>query len=209
MMRKSFMKFGLAGRAFALALFVLALGAGAAQAQQSRIPVERLGGRLVNIKVGELTLESIDFREQTARLTLGLDVSNGLLPVTLKDFDYRLRLAGQDAIEGTYDGALKIGGRKGSRVNLPVVVHLRSIPNTIWSAFRNQGRVGYEMDAGFTLPLYVMEKRFDQSFAGEVPLRSLVDAASILRASRGTDSRDGGGILNRRGGSIGGINWPF
>lgn len=202
------MNFGRGGKAFALAFFVLALGVGAAEAQQSRIPVERLGGKLVNIKVGELTLESIDFRNQTARLSLGLDVSNGLLPVTLKDFDYRLRLAGEDAIEGTHDGALKIGGRKGSRVNLPLVVHLRSIPGTIWSAFRNQGRIGYEMDAGFTLPLYVMEKRFDQSFAGEVPLRSLVDAASIMRASRTTDSR-GGGILNRRGGGIGGINWPF
>ncbi|HEX8117445.1 MAG TPA: hypothetical protein VF521_09240 [Pyrinomonadaceae bacterium] len=191
------MNFVPAGRALAGLLFVLALAAGA-QAQ-SRSDVGRLGGKLVNIKVGELTLESIDFREQTAQLSLGLDVANGLVPVTLKDFDYRLRLAGQDAIEGTYYGDLKIGGRKGSRVNLPLTVHLRSIPNVVWQAFRNQGRVGYELDSAFTVPLFITEKRFDQSFAGEVPLRSLVDAATIIRASRGGDG----------GGRILGNIWPF
>jgi hypothetical protein len=42
----------------------------------------------------------------------------------------------------------------------------------------------FDLDTGFTLPLYVFEKRFDQSFSGEVPLKSLVDAASLLRAMR-------------------------
>lgn len=181
-------------------LFVLALCAGA-QAQ-GRSTIERWGGKLVDVKVGELTLESIDFRDQTARLNLGLEVSNSLVPVTLKDFDYRLRLAGRDAIEGTYDGALKIGGRKGSRVNLPVVVHLRSIPGVVWSAFRNQGRVGYELESAFTVPLLITERRFDQSFSGEVPLRTLVDAASILRASRMSGGRDAGGRV------LGDL-WPF
>ncbi|HYE15064.1 MAG TPA: LEA type 2 family protein [Pyrinomonadaceae bacterium] len=202
-MRRKFVGLGAVGKLFALALVVLA-SASAAQAQ-GRIPVERLGGSLVKIKVGELTLESIDFRDQTARLSLGLDVSNGLLPVTLKDFDYSLRLNGQDAIEGTYAGQLRIGGRNASRVNLPVTVHLRSIPGTVWSAFRNRGRVAYDLETGFTLPLYVTERRFDQSFSGEVPLRTLVDAASILRASRMTDpraSRDDGRY------SPGNI-WPF
>lgn len=202
MLKRSFVNFMPAGRALAVALFVVTLAAGA-QAQ-GRSPVERWGGKLVDIKVGELTLESIDFREQTATLSLGLDVANGLVPVTLKDFDYRLRLAGQDAIEGTHYGDLKIGGRKGSRVNLPLTVHLRSIPNVVWSAFRNQGRIGYELDSGFTVPLFITEKRFDQSFAGEVPLRSLVDAASIIRASRG-----GGGGVRDQGGRILGNIWPF
>src|SRR5919205_313128 len=152
MLKRAFVNFVPAGRGLAAVLFVLALAAGA-QAQ-SRVDVGRLGGRLVQIKVGELTLESIDFRDQTARLSLGLDVSNGLVPVTLKDFDYRLRLAGQDAIEGTYDGALKIGGRRQSRGNLSNVVHLRSIPGVVWAAFRNQGRVAYDLDTGFTLPLF-------------------------------------------------------
>jgi hypothetical protein len=200
MLKRAFVNFVPAGRALAAVLFVLALAAGA-QAQ-SRSEVGRLGGRLVNIKVGELTLESIDFRQQTAQLSLGLDISNGLVPVTLKDFDYRLRLAGQDAIEGTHYGNLKISGRKGSRVNLPLTVHLRSIPNVVWSAFRNQGRIDYELDSGFTVPLFITEKRFDQSFAGEVPLRSLVDAASIIRASRGGSTRDNGGRI------LGNI-WPF
>ncbi len=68
---------------------------------------------------------------------------------------------------------------------MPVVVNLRSIPNVVWSAFSNRGQVRYEFDTAFTLPLYVFERRFDKSFAGEVPLRSLVDAASIMRAQRG------------------------
>ena len=198
-MKRALVKFRSAGRALVPVLFVLALCAGA-QAQ-GRSTIERWGGKLVDVKVGELTLESIDFRDQTARLNLGLEVSNSLVPVTLKDFDYRLRLAGRDAIEGTYDGALKIGGRKGSRVNLPVVVHLRSIPGVVWSAFRNQGRVGYELESAFTVPLLITERRFDQSFSGEVPLRTLVDAASILRASRMTGSP-------RDTYSRGGI-WPF
>ena len=199
-MKRAFVNFVPAGRALALMFFVLTLGV-AAQAQ-GRSPVERWGGKLVDVKVGELTLESIDFRNQTARLNLGLEVSNSLVPVTLKDFDYRLRLAGQDAIEGNYDGSLKIGGRKGSRVDLPVVVHLRSIPGVVWQAFRNQGRVGYELESGFTVPLFITERRFDQSFAGEVPLRTLVDAASILRASRMSGARDDGGRI------LGNI-WPF
>ena len=186
---------------FAVSLFVTAFGASASA--QGRLP-ERMGGRLVKIKVGEITLESIDFRDQTARLNLGLDISNGLLPVSLKDFDYALRLNGEETIEGTHAGTLKVGGRNSSRVNLPLTVHLRSIPGTIWSAFRNRGRVQYELDAGFTLPLFITEQRFDQSFAGEVPLRTLVDAASILRASNmgGSGSRNN----DRRGGILG---WPF
>ncbi len=198
-MKKVFVNFVPAGRALAVALFVLTLGV-AAQAQ-GRSPIERWGGKLFDVKVGEVTLESIDFRDQPAHLSLGLE-TNGIVPVTLKDFDYRLRLAGEDAIEGRYGGDLKIGGRKGSRVELPVVVHLRSIPNVVWSAFRNQGRIGYELESGFTVPLFITERRFDQSFSGEVPLRSLVDAATILRASRGGGARDAGGRI------LGNI-WPF
>lgn len=138
----------------------------------------------VQVKLGEITLESIDFRNQTADLNLGLDVANGLIPVSLKDFDYSLRLADRDVIEGTHQGSLKIGGRHASRVNLPVTVHLRSIPSVVWSAFTNRGRLPYDLESAFTLPLFITEKRFDQSFSGEVPLRSLVDAASILRAQR-------------------------
>ena len=199
MLKKALVNFVPAGRALAVALFVLTLGV-AAQAQ-GRSTVERWGGKLLDVKVGELTLESVDFRDQTAHLSLALE-TNSLVPVTLKDFDYSLRLAGQDAIEGTHYGDLKIGGRKGSRVNLPLTVHLRSIPNVVWTAFRNQGRIDYELDSGFTLPLFITEKRFDQSFAGEVPLRSLVDAASIIRASRGGGVRDDGGRI------LGNI-WPF
>ncbi|HZI19683.1 MAG TPA: LEA type 2 family protein [Pyrinomonadaceae bacterium] len=195
-MRRFFAVRTLAVRVLALALFAAAF---AAEASAQRIPVERLGGSLVKMKVGEITLEAVDFRDQTATLNLALDVSNGLLPVTLRDFDYRLRLNGHDTISGVHDGSLKIGGRSSSRVNLPVTVHLRSIPGAIWSAFRNRGQVQYDLDTAFTLPLYVTERRFDRSFSGEVPLRSVVDAATILRASRlgdggGAPSRDRGGF---------------
>jgi hypothetical protein len=148
----------------------------------------------VQIKVGEITLEAIDFRNQTASLNVGLDVANGLIPVSLKDFDYRLRLADRDVIEGTHHGTLKVGGRRASRVNLPVTVHLRSIPSVVWSAFTNRGQLRYDLDSAFTLPLFITEKRFDQSFSGEVPLRSLVDAASIARASGMGGSRSRGSI---------------
>lgn len=145
----------------------------------------------VQLRVGEITLESIDFRNQTASLNIGLDVANGFIPVSLKDFDYRLRLADRDVIEGSHPGMLKIGGRRAARVNLPVTVHLRSIPNVVWSAFANRGQLRYDLDSAFTLPLFITEKRFDQSFSGEVPLRSLVDAASIVRARGISDGRSG------------------
>ena len=178
--------------AILFSLCLLALLAGSNAQAQSRLPVERLGGKLVNIKVGEITLESVNFRDQTARMSIGLDISNGLVPVSLKDFDYSLRLYDQQTIEGRYPGTMKLGGKRASRVNLPVIVNLRSIPGVLWSAFSNRGQVKYELDTGFTLPLFVMEKRFDQSFSGEVPLRSLVDAASILRARRLGDMGLGG-----------------
>jgi hypothetical protein len=152
-----------------------------------------LGKSLVEIKVSEITLEAIDFRQQTARLSVGLDVRNRLVPVSLKDFEYSLSLFDQSTIEGRYDGTMKVGGRDGSRVNLPVTVNLRSIPGVVWNAFSNRGNVRYRLDTGFTLPLYIMERRFNQSFSGEVPLRSLVDAATIVRAGRGA----------------GAINWPI
>lgn len=164
-----------------LALSLLLMTAVGAQAQ-SRRGADIVSDRLIDIKVSEITLEAIDFRDQTAHLNLGLDVSNRLLPVRLKDFEYRLSLFDQQTIEGRYDGTMKVGGRSASRINLPVVVNLRSIPGVMWSAFSNRGQVSYELDTGFTLPLYVFEKRVDKSFSGEVPLRSLVDAASILRA---------------------------
>ncbi|HEV2799078.1 MAG TPA: hypothetical protein VGW12_01200 [Pyrinomonadaceae bacterium] len=173
-----------AGRVWVvLALLFVSAFAGSATAQTRR-STDRLGNDLVSMRLNEITLEAIDFRDQTARLNLGLDISTPI-PVSLKDFDYRLRLFDTEVIEGNYGGALKLGGRRGAQLDLPVVVNLRSIPNVVWSAFSNRGQVRYEFDTAFTLPLYVFERRFDKSFAGEVPLRSLVDAASILRAQRG------------------------
>ena len=188
-------RFGLLG----VALAVVLLGHGAATAQMRLPDLGRIGDAVnVQLKVSEITLESIDFRDQTANLSIGLDVANGLIPVSLKDFDYRLRLGDRDLIEGTHDGTLKVGGRRASRVNLPVTVHLRSIPGVVWSAFTNRGRLSYELDSAFTLPLFITEKRFDQSFSGEVPLRSLVDAASIVRARGMGGSRSpAGSILDR------------
>ncbi|HEV2704859.1 MAG TPA: hypothetical protein VGV59_02985 [Pyrinomonadaceae bacterium] len=200
-------KFGILGGLVASLCLVFALSS---SASAQRIPVERIGGRMVDIKVGEITLESIDFRRQTATLNLGLDVTNRLIPVSLKDFDYSLRLNNQETIDGRYEGTLNLGGRRGaSRVDLPVVVNLRSIPGVVWSAFSNRGRVRYELDTGFTLPLFITEKRFDQSFSGEVPLRTVVDAASILRARRIADGGSGGGRDER--GVLGTISdiWGF
>ena len=184
MLKSLLRQFGLTSALFAAAL--VAFAAASPVSAQMRLPdLGRIGNAVnVQIKVGEITLESIDFRNQTASLNVGLDVANGLIPVSLKDFDYRLRLADEDLIEGRHNGTLRVGGRKASRVNLPLTVHLRSIPNVVWSAFTNRGRLRYDLDSAFTLPLFVTEKHFDQSFSGEVPLRSLVDAASILRARR-------------------------
>ena len=185
----------------AIVLGIVVVGNVAAVQTQAQMRLPDLGriGDAVNVqvKVGEITLESIDFRNQTANLTVGFDVANGLIPVNLKDFDYRLRLADKDVIDGSHTGTMKIGGRRASRVNLPVTVHLRSIPNIVWSAFTNRGRLRYDLDSAFTLPLFVTEKRFDQSFSGEVPLKSLVDAASILRARRIGEGRSTGSILDR------------
>jgi hypothetical protein len=177
--------------ALSLLLFASMFATGATA--QTRRSTDRLGNDLVSMKLNEITLEAIDFRDQTARLNLGLDISTPI-PVNLKDFDYRLSLFEQDVIAGNYGGSMKLGGRRGAQFDLPVVVNLRSIPNVVWSAFSNRGQVRYELDTAFTLPLYVFERRFDRSFSGEVPLRSLVDAASILRAQRGTTGgRTGGG----------------
>ena len=203
-MKRALTNLELYRRLLVLPVLSLLLLAGVASAQG------RIGSDMVNLRVSEITLESVDFRDQTARLSLGLDATTPL-PVSLKDFDYRLSLFDSEIIEGRQDGSFKIGGRRGSRVDLPVVVNLRSIPSVIWNAFSNRGQVRYQLDTAFTLPLLIFEKRFDKSFDGEVPLRSLVDAATILRArnvgaGRGNsggnngNSRWGdilGGILNR------------
>jgi hypothetical protein len=208
-MIKTLNKQPLLGILFTIAL--VAFGLNSSASAQRRLPdlggigdLARIGdlGRVgeavnVQIKLGEVTLESIDFRNQTATLNLGLDVANGIVPVNLKDFDYRLRLANHDVIDGFHSGTLKIGGRRASRIDLPVTVRLRSIPNVVWSAFTNRGQLKYELDSAFTLPLFVTEKRFDQSFSGEVPLRSLVDASSILRARRMGGGSSIDGVLNR------------
>ncbi|HXG65261.1 MAG TPA: LEA type 2 family protein [Blastocatellia bacterium] len=168
-------------RALALALCLLALAASASA--QGKKPA-KYGDKLIDIDVSEVTLEAIDFRAQTARMSVGLEVSNPYIPLRVKDFDYRLRLYGLEAIEGSHDGMMKLGGKGASRINLPFTVNLRSIPGVVWSAFKNRGRLQFDLDTGFTLPLYVFEKRFDQSVSGEVPLKSLVDAAALLRAMR-------------------------
>ncbi|MDQ4120772.1 MAG: LEA type 2 family protein [Acidobacteriota bacterium] len=166
---------------FLVMLFALAFS-GEAYGQK-RLPNVEVGSRLVKMNVGEITLERIDFRNQTAQMSIALDVSNSFIPVNLKDFDYRLNLYGDEFIEGNY-GDLRLNGNRPTRLNLPVTVNLRSIPSVVWQAFKNRGQIRYQLDTGFTLPLYFTEKRFDKSFAGEVPLKSLVDAASILRASQ-------------------------
>lgn len=197
-MKRTVNQFSRSVRVASLAMFcVLAVSASASA--QSRRTIEGFGKNLVDIKLGEVTLEAIDFRHQTARLNVGMDISTPI-GARLKDFDYRLRLFEQELIEGQHDGTLKLGGQRGSRLNLPVVVNLRSIPGVVWQAFSNRGQVRYDLDAGFTLPLFVFEQRFDRSFSGEVPLKSVVDAASILRARRisdGGDSNRWGDILPR------------
>jgi hypothetical protein len=197
MSKKFFLKLRLTGCALAVA-FVFTASAAEVSAQGRFPDIGRVADAVgVQLKVGEVTLEAIDFRDQTARLNIGLDVANGLVPVQLKDFDYALRLGERDLIQGRHDGTLRVGGRRSSRVNLPVTVNLRSIPGVVWSAFSNRGRLRYDLDAAFTLPLFITERRFDQSFSGEVPLRSVVDAASIVRArgmSGGGNPRRGGGI---------------
>lgn len=186
-------------RLLVLPVLSLLLLAGVASAQGRGGAAGRIGSDMVNLRVSEITLESVDFRDQTARLSLGLDATTPL-PVSLKDFDYRLSLFDSELIEGRQDGTFKIGGRRGSRVDLPVVVNLRSIPSVIWNAFSNRGQVRYQLDTAFTLPLLIFEKRFDKSFDGEVPLRSLVDAATILRARNVGAGRGGG----NNGGNVGG-----
>ena len=162
-------------------LICLPVFAANAPAQSRRSP-DRYADRLVDINLSEVTLESIDFRDQTARMNLGLEIKNPFIPLRLKNFEYRLRLFGLETIEGFHDGEMKLGGKDSSLINLPVTVNLRSIPNVVWSAFTNGGRLKFDLDTAFTLPLIVFEKRFDKSFSGEVPLKTLVDAASILRA---------------------------
>jgi LEA14-like dessication related protein len=195
-MKRALTNLELYRRLLALPVLGLVLLAGAASAQG------RIGSDMVNLRVSEITLQSVDFRDQTARLSLGLDATTPL-PLSLKDFDYRLSLFDSEIIEGRQDGSFKIGGRRGSRVELPVVVNLRSIPSVIWNAFSNRGQVRYQLDTAFTLPLIVFEKRFDKSFDGEVPLRSLVDAATILRARNVGSGRGGGN--SRWGDILGGI----
>jgi hypothetical protein len=166
--------------AVALGLIIFA----ATTPAQNRRSTDRYSDKLINIDVSEIVLEAIDFRDQTARMNVGLDITNALIPISLKDFEYRLRLYGLEAIEGSYDGLMKIGSKRGSRINLPLTVNLRSIPQVVWAAFKNRGRISFDLDTAFTLPLYVFEKRFDKSFSGEVPLKTLVDAATLLRASK-------------------------
>ncbi|HYY42887.1 MAG TPA: LEA type 2 family protein [Pyrinomonadaceae bacterium] len=184
-----------ASRLFALSLVCVVALAASASAQG-----QRAAGNLVDIKVSDVTLEAVNFRDQTARMSVGLDISNGLVPVKLKDFDYRLRLFNEDFIDGRYDGTMKIGGKQASRVSLPVTLSLRSVPNIVWNAFSNRGQVSYQLDAGFTIPLFIFNKRVQANFDGEVPLRSLVDAATILRARNG-----GGSRVDSLGGILGGI----
>ena len=187
-MRKLMMsRFRFGFGAVVLSLFLLGM-ASSVEAQTRRTPAG-LGNRLISLDVSEITLEAIDLRNQTARLNVGLDVSNALVPLSLKDFEYRLSLYGVPTITGRHDGTMRIGGRTASRINLPVEVQLRSIPNTLWQAFSNRGNIRYELDTGFTLPLFVFEQRLNQSFSGEVPLRSVVDAATIARAQRDTTGR--------------------
>lgn len=170
-----------ARRAFVVALCLSAFAAQAAA--QSRVPNDEYTDKLVSVSVREVILEAIDFRDQSAQMSIALDVKNPL-PLKLKDFDYRLRLYGLEVITGDYDGEMKLGGKRPLRINLPVRLNLRAIPQIVWSAFRNSGRLRFDLDTAFTLPLFVIEKRFDKKFSGEVPLRSLVDAATLLRASK-------------------------
>src|SRR6185503_9790148 len=176
---RKLLRVGALALAFALGVAALESSADA----QTRRNASRYTDKLIKFSVSEITLESIDFRNQTALMGIGLEISNPL-PIKLKDFDYSLRLYGLETIAGNYDGEMKLGGKNGSRINLPVEINLRSIPGVIWTAFKNRGRLKFDLDTAFTLPLFVFEKRFDKSFSGEVPLKSLVDAATLLRASR-------------------------
>jgi LEA14-like dessication related protein len=182
MKRKPLSIFAALSRFAALALCILVFTSSASA--QSRRSSSKYGGKLVDISLSEVILESIDFRDQTARLMVELDVSNPYIPISIKDFDYRLQFFGMEVIEGSHDGEMKLGGKDVSRISLPVVVNLRSIPSVIWSAFSNRGRLKFDLDTAFTIPLVFFEKRFDKSFSGEVPLKTIVDAASILRARR-------------------------
>lgn len=179
MNRKRFLQAGQHALCFAVCLMAFSASAAA----QRRSPDDPYTSKLIQVDVREVTLESIDFRSQRAQMSIALDIRNPL-PIKLKDFDYELRLFGLDVISGNADGEMQLGGKKPARVNLPIELNLRAIPQIVWSAFKNHGRLKFDLDMAFTLPLFVFEKRFDKSFSGEVPLKSLVDAATLFRASQ-------------------------
>ncbi|MCI0488103.1 MAG: LEA type 2 family protein [Blastocatellia bacterium] len=169
------------GRSVSALALCLLVSVSNASGQIDGLP-DKYSDKLVEIKLNEVILEEIDFRDQKAHLSVGLEIKNPFIPLTLKDFEYRLRLFGLETLEGSHDGEMKLGGKDVSRIRLPLTVNLRSIPEVVWSAFSNRGRLKFDLDTGFTIPLYVFEKRFEKSLSGEVPLKTLVDAASILRA---------------------------
>jgi LEA14-like dessication related protein len=179
MNRRRLVQAGQRGLLFAVCVVALAANA-AAQRRSSSDPYTN---KLISVDVREVTLDAIDFRSQLARMTIALDIRNPI-PIKLKDFDYELRLFGLEAITGNADGEMQLGGKKPAHVNLPIELNLRAIPQIVWSAFKNRGRLKFDLDTAFTLPLFVIEKRFDKSFSGEVPLKSLVDAATLFRASQ-------------------------
>ena len=61
---------------------------------QNRKSTDRYSDKLISINVAEIVLEAINFRDQTARMNIALDITNALIPISLKDFEYRLRLYG-------------------------------------------------------------------------------------------------------------------
>ena len=128
-------------------------------------------GKGPEVSLKAISVNSVDLYEQSADLTVYLEVQNPGPEFTLKDISYKLKLNGQEAARGKQQKDIKIPAASTTSVDMPLIVDLAALPSVTWAGVTGGFKLRYDLDAEFTVPVFVLfNHKVKTAFGGDLTL---------------------------------------
>lgn len=144
----------------AVALLTILACASITQAAQDQKPT---------VKLKNITVKRIALADQTAEMTVSIEIENPGSAFKVKDASYRLKLNGQTTADGEHKEVIQVPANATVTVDLPITVNLSALPAVTWSTIADGLNLSYEIETEFTVPLFAMFKhKVKTAFKGDL-----------------------------------------
>ncbi|MEW6211289.1 MAG: LEA type 2 family protein [Acidobacteriota bacterium] len=116
-----------------------------------------------------VTINSIDWWDQTADATVTVEITNPAIAMRVKDVGYHLRLNGAQVAEGKLDREIHLAAVSTTDIDLPVTVRLRALPAALWNIITEGLTLRYEVKAEYALSVFgINTEKMKTAFSGDV-----------------------------------------